>query len=356
MRSPGTVCPIGALPREHRIRWDHIHRNLMALRSPFLTHEFCTAVEQVRGDVYVLAITDKDSTTVGYFPFQYRRHLGRALGFAEKPGAELSDYFAIIADPTRKFDAVELLAQANLQAFRFDHLPTTLDNLTVADSAMSKGVKAHIDSPDYLSRIREEHKTFFATINRYERQLVSHLGKIKFTWQTDNFGEEVAKLIACKRAQFKRTNSPDVFAVDWKRNLVANANTLFEPSVRPILSTLYAGGQWIASHLGLGFAGTLHSWFPVYNYEYRKYGPGNILIANLVESAVREGFQCIDFGQGTSEYKMRYGSIEYSLSKGFVQRCTLRGGLDRLINALRWRIAAQRNGSRSGAARPIVRL
>ncbi len=98
-----------------------------------------------------------------------------------------------------------------------------------------------------------------------------------------------------------------------------------------ILSGLYAGDRLVAAHLGLRSNGVLHWWFPVYDPELARFGPGWMLLRELMLAGPELGLTRIDLGRGDDEYKRRAKTGEVVVCEGRVES----GSLGRRVRAMK---------------------
>jgi len=308
-------------------------------RSPFLTYGFCRAVQDVRGEVFAVAL-EEGGKTVGYFPFQ---RLERAIGAGEKVGGYMSDMFDIIGSRNRRFTSDEILRASGLHAFRYDHLPSELSAFCSGETVSSAGMRVRLDDfASYAADLAKKQSKFSASIHRGERQMNTDIGDVNFTFQTSDVTAELERLIAEKRTQYARTGTGDALQPPWTRALLFRFFETELQDLKPILSTLYAGSTWLSTCLCLGYADTLHIWFPAYNTEYRRYSPGNVLFFKMFEYGAAAGYRVFDFGEGVSDYKRRFLSSEYEVLQGANRRKSMRGFLDRALQSIEWRIRQMR--------------
>ncbi len=329
-----TLYSIGSLPEKLVLRWNELLATLV-LKSAFLSYSFCTAVERVRGGVFVLHIQTADGAE-GFLPFQHTK--GRRLfGHAAKVGGSLADYFGVIGNIQGALDVAELLRSARLSALRFDHAVPQLCPFIILDKEVAFGVRLQVATfQDFTSILEKRNKKFLSEVRRGERRLEA-LGPLEFEWHSRL--NEVGELIDSKRQQYQRTGSVDALGAIWHQRLLRElAATPSSPSCEVIFSRLLAGGVQIASHLGLRCHDTFHFWFPVYSLHLRRYSPGHILFFKMIEQASQEGVVTFDFGEGVSHYKMQYQGEVYELSKGVIRLDSLAGRVEGILQSLSWRL------------------
>jgi len=331
---------IEQLPKILVDRWEHFFTAGQPFISPFLSPCFCRAVEGARGGVHVLHLKDDDGEE-GFLPFQYRQ--GRRLfGHAEQVGGQMCDHFGLVGNIRCITHFPALLSRAGISALRFAQGIPSLCPFEFSDEEPSAGIRFSADSFSvFLERLMRCNKEFIKGVLRGERRMSVDCGKVVFEWQTSAGAEMLKRLIYEKRHQFERTGFQDVLAAPWKRNVLSTLlQAERQASCRAILSTLHAGGNWVASNLALVSMNALHFWYPVYNPNYRRYGPGHILFFKIIDHACSEGINTFDFGAGVAAYKMEYQGESYALFKGWVGANSANARLERYLQSMIWRTEA----------------
>jgi CelD/BcsL family acetyltransferase involved in cellulose biosynthesis len=316
--------------------WHRLHSQEAALRSPFTTYEFCQAVDRVRGDVFV-SILENRGKIQAFFPFE--RNLRLIPGIAQKPGGHLSDCFGIIGGTRHPLDEKEVLKAAGLSVFSFDHLPLLENGLPVWQGIVTHGMRVEVpDFEDYVERLRKTNKKFVKEVERHSSQLVQQYGPMNFQWQARRPDFELERLIDGKRSQYVKSGYRDALKSIWARRLLSELLRARDMHCEAVLSTLYCGDTWVASNLALRTDELLHIWFPVFNRQLRRFGPGHVLFFKLFESATAHGVQVIDFGGGAAPYKKKYAAQEYPLFKGSLRRFNLVSLAHQAAQSLSWRV------------------
>ena len=346
----GDVNQLADLASAERDAWRSHAASHLPIHSPYYTPGFASAVEAVRGGVKVLVLGTGGEAA--FLPFQIMPGRGAVLRAAEKVGGDMSDFFGLIGPPGRRLGSGELLRAAGLSAFHFDHLPEGLDSIEVGEVEQSQGFRLEIgDSAEaYFARLLGEDKHFAKQLARREKQLIAAMGELRFEWQSADPVAELDRLVGLKVDQYRRSNLGNPLGIEWKRRLLYHLTSQPAPDCVGLVASLWAGSTWIAAHLGLQFGSTLHSWFPVYNFEAAKFNPGHILFKQLIEKAPSNGVRAIDFGQGDSQYKRKYLSTPYVLRKGVLRDGGPRALADRIWLSAEWRL----NDWRRRRAEPAV--
>lgn len=347
----GNVLALSELAAADCGAWQHHAARSLPVRSPYYSLGFARAVDAVRGGVRVLRL-QAASGDGAYLPFQLLPGRGSLLHSGEKVGGELSDFFGIIAPQGFRLSAAELLARSGLSTFHFDHLPEAMASLETGEVEITEGFRLDIGgtADAYFARLLAGDKHFAKQLARREKQLTGELGPLCFEWQTRDTAAELDRLIEVKAEQFRRSGMADLFAVEWRRKLLYHLVERQDPECCGVLSTLWAGSTWVASHLGLQYEDVLHSWFPTYNYKIARFNPGHLLLKHLIAEAPSSGLRFIDFGQGDSQYKRKYLSDPYVLRKGVLRDRGIRALADRVWQAAEWRLHERRQARRNLAS------
>ena len=331
------VYDIDALSSTQIAAWNEL-LSLLPSRTAFLSHAFCLAIHDVRGNVRVVEIHG-DRGEIGFLPFQVRR--GRSLlGHGEQVGGHMSDHFGMVGNISAAIDPEWLLESAKLSALRFDRGTRELMPFSFQDEEKVDGVSVQVDDFNlYMKSLETADKEFVKSVARSARRLNREIGTISFTLNAANPLAELETLMAAKSEQYRRTGAQDAFATPWRRQILARLSR--EPAnslCRPFLSSISCDGTWIASNLGFICAERLSICYPAYNIAYRKYGPGHILFFHMIEHGVAQGIREFDFGPGEATYKLKYGGRIYARWKGALRRKSLRGYSEQALESCSWRI------------------
>jgi len=341
-----TSYNINSLPERLIGRWNELLET-SPVRSAFLSHAFCAAVQKVRGGVFVIHLQNENGEE-GFLPLQMKRGRG-FLGHAEKVGGSMSDYFGIIGHLSSPLDTEALLQAARLSSLRFDHAVAELCPFPFLDAEVSHGVRLEIDtSASVTDALALTNKRFVAEVSRNERRVRTQMGSLEFEWHSADH-RILNNLISTKRAQYRRTAVDDGLRSPWARRLLTELYlNSYSSYCRGVLSTLEAGGLWMASNFGLLCSDGYHHWFSVYNQRFRQYGPGHLLLVFMIEHCRQNGIATFDFGEGESFYKSRYGGSSYDLWKGAVRKSNLLGESERVLQSVEWRLRSCRHWLRLG--------
>lgn len=319
--------------------WETYRSQQAFLQNPFYSPLFVRTVAHAHPLVFICVI-EHNGRALGFFPFQYRNAVQRGLRSASCVGEDLADHCGLIAHPDLHLDPTSLLRLSRLNYFYFTHLDVAqLGHGLSSERTQSGPILEFPPNGAGGWQPPQMGKAFISETARRERQLQKHLGPLRFEWHTDD-GAEVERIIDMKRRQYRRTGVNDALAELWKRRVLQTLAGYCDPGCTGVVSRLYAGDTWVASHLGLRTHRVMHYWFPVYNPELARYAPGRLLIMRLIAAAHAAGVREFDHGGGESAAKRKFANGEHLYYRGAWYRRGLSAFVCRGTDAARWRLAA----------------
>ncbi|WP_429912836.1 GNAT family N-acetyltransferase [Glycocaulis sp.] len=321
------TCRAQSLGKTERDTWRSFQAADASFASPYFSLGFLDAMAAVRRDTRVLVIREAGAIK-GFLPF----HKG-ALGHARPLGGPLSDHHGFIAAPGTRFDLEAVLKAAGLKVFDFfgaigtqtafrDHAQL-VDGSWVID--LSAGYNAWIET-----RSAVEPKAF-RNLRARRRKLEEETVSFKFRIQDDR-PEVLEKAIEWKSRQYRRTSHFDVFSVDWTRKLIDTLVKGGLDNASGLVSSLEVNGQLAAAHVGMRSDTVLHYWFPVYDPEFSKLGPGLNLLTEIARTLSGEGLREIHLGPGEYDFKRELASWQFPLASGYVAAPSLLGAARQLAD------------------------
>jgi len=326
--------------------WNRLCESVPTFRSPFYSAHFARAVASVRSGVRV-CVLQRDNVPVGFLPFQYTSSWSKWLAAAEPVGNPLNDYFGLVADPEIRINPQELLDRSGLCYLGFTHLEESQLGIGLEGEQPQVGLRIQHTGDGTFGGAK---KSFLEDTARRQRKLEAKHGPLRFCFAESDWAAPLQHLIDTKRAQYKDTKVADPLAPEWTRSLLKVLAGTRESVCTGVLSTLYAGDTWVASHFGLRSGNVLHYWFPVYNAELREFAPGRLLLKRVCENAEREGVQCIDRGMGDSQAKRDMANDRHFFYRGAWFRPGTRAAAVRMFWSLKWRLAPSGKPARSAPA------
>ncbi len=313
----------GELRAEDLARWQEIIDGSSLYRSPFYSPHFTLAVGETRRDARV-AVLERDGEVIGFLPC----HLLR--GRVAKPiGGPINDYQGPILDCAAPVDGPELLKACGLRAYDFNHLPVAMNGL--AGSAHTRSVSPFIDLSDgyeaYVQGRGKPLKKVLSEMRRRTRNAARDFGgEVVFTVH-DPSPDTYAEHVTFKNASLAREGVKSTLDVGWVADTLEILRTTQTPEFAGLMSTVRAGETLLGTHFGIRSARDWHWWFPSYDAEHRKYGPGIMVIHGAAEATAGLGLERIDFGRGNSEYKLVMGTGHVDLCEGSIERVASPAGV-----------------------------
>ena len=321
--------------------WRRLRTANDALDSPYFHPGFAAAVHGIGHDVEVAIARGTDGSPTMLLPVQVQRGVARPAGW---PGV---DFQAPIAAPGTAVDAAALLRAGGWRALAFDHL------LADAAGGLEDSIEVRHDSPfvdvtggldGYLERASSTGRQNMQQARRRTRKLEEEVGPLRFVADSDD-PELLADVVRLKRGQYRATGAPDYFAVPGRQELLSSLLGTHDREFGAVLSGLYAGDQLVAAHFGLRSDAVLHWWFPVYDPDLARFGPGWLLLRQLVLAGPDLGVTRIDLGRGDDEYKRRAKTGDTIVCEARVES----GSLGRRLRAARREALTRVRTSRVGA-------
>jgi CelD/BcsL family acetyltransferase involved in cellulose biosynthesis len=308
------VLPASQFSVDQWADWEKIQAGVPGLDSAFFHPELTRLTSQVREDVEV-AVIENGRTSVGFFPFQRGPR-----GIAQAVTGRLSEFHGVIVDPSAQWTPSELMRTCGLSSWHFDHLPVTQAHFQ--PYVWSQSGSPYMDLSRGYEAYRTEQRSkgsSLAQAERKSRKLAREVGPLRFEFHTDE-AEVFSSLLEWKTAQHDRTGVLSVLHVEWVTALLGKLAQVQGNNFGGLLSSLYAGDELVAVHLGLYSRAALHIWFPAYDCHYERYSPGLILLLELARAAADRGFHRIDFGRGSERYKANFKSGDIPIAEGSVDR------------------------------------
>ncbi|PHR54478.1 MAG: hypothetical protein COA47_15460 [Robiginitomaculum sp.] len=298
--------------------WTDLRSASSDLSSPYFSPEWTAHVAKVRKDIQVAVLHDDNQKITGFLPLQ--RPKGRV---ALPVGGALNDYHGIIAAPGLDIDLRLAMRDCKVGRFDFSHVPAS-QQIFERHAHINHGSHV-IDLSNGLETYRQSRldngSSETKRARKRKRKLDRDIGPVRIeTYSQDT--EAFAQLMCWKRAQYKNTCIPDVFAHRWTRDLVQN---LFEAGgpgkFGGALFLLYAGDQMVAANFCLADGDILHAWFVAHDRKFARYSPGQILFESMIDTFADSHIREIDLGAGDYRFKTSLASFRRPMNAGFVAGC-----------------------------------
>jgi CelD/BcsL family acetyltransferase involved in cellulose biosynthesis len=240
-----------------------------------------------------------------------------------------------------------LLRLSGLKSLYFTHLDESLYSGGLVGGKPEVGHR--IDFPQggeaFWEEKRRDDKKFVSDTERRERKLIREYGAMRFTFCEEHGEAALSDLIARKREQYQRTGVMDSLRAKRTRDILHALSGTRDEQCRGMVSTLYAGDTWVASHFGLRSGATLHYWFPVYNPALKAFAPGRILLKQIILDAQIHGLARIDRGAGDSVAKRDFSTSQHFFYSGLWQRPSIAALSHRTGLSIGWRLERLRGAA-----------
>ncbi|KPP83066.1 MAG: hypothetical protein HLUCCA04_03040 [Oceanicaulis sp. HLUCCA04] len=309
-----------SLGKTERDAWRSFQSADPALASPYFSLGFFDAMAAVRRDTRVLVIREGGAIK-GFLPF----HKG-VLGHARPLGGPLSDHHGFIAAPGAVFDLHTVLRKAGLKVFDFfgalASQPAFREHAQETDGSWVIDLASGYD--DWVAARSAIEPKAFRNLRARRRKLEKEASSFQFRIHDDR-PEILAKALEWKSAQYRRTGHFDVFSVEWTRQLIDTLLGDRLDNASGLVSSLEINGELAAAHVGMRSGSVLHYWFPVYDPQFSKLGPGLNLLLEIARELASEGLQEIHLGPGEYEFKRELASWQFPLVTGFATAPSLTG-------------------------------
>lgn len=337
-----TIYSASELPKVYVDHWRELALATTSSPNPFLSYVYLRAVADSRPFVYA-AVLRRGESVLGYLPFQFATHLHKRLKVAEPPGADLAGYFGLTGGSDCVLNSDTLLTACGLNYMWVEQLDQSQRVHGLTAEAVRTGLIVDLQggAKQYWAEARRLDPKFVTDTERRERQLVMACGPLKFTFSTAD-PDILDHLIEQKRAQYRRTGVTDALRTSWRRRVLHRLAERRDPDCTGVLSTLYAGSSWVASHFGLLGGRTLYFCFPVYNPEFRRYSPGRLLVKAIIDAADESGIVAIDRCAGDTQAKRDFANVEHKFYRGAWRRPCLATLSYQVGCSIYWRISGLR--------------
>jgi CelD/BcsL family acetyltransferase involved in cellulose biosynthesis len=329
------TLPASSLTEEMWSVWSDIQSSDAVPDNPYLCADFTRSVARVRTDVEVVLFEDC-GRPVGFFPFQRE---GRK---AHSVSGRLSESHGAVVLNGTEWSALEMFRAAGLTSWHFDHLPASQKEL--ARFAWGTKPCPEIDLTDgyevYRKAARKTGGSFKQT-ERKARKMEREVGPLRFEWHSSD-ATALRDLVKWKSEQHRLTGVLQIFKRPWVAQMLEALTSVESPDFHAPLSTLHAGDQLVAVHIGPCSRTVLSLWFPTYNPDFEKYSPGLILLLKMAEAAAARGVCRLELGPGNEQYKQQFKTGDHPVLEGMLAQSHVRAATRRAWYQTKKRIRASR--------------
>src|SRR5262245_32440968 len=227
---------------------------------------------------------------------------------------------AVVHAPGYAWDGAELLEACGLAVWEFDHLIAEQVRY-FAPQEYAPRASPVVDLTDgwdnWIARKKTSRR--IKRSREQERKLEREHGPLRFVLDSRD-PRHLDLLMQWKSAQYRRTGRFDRFARRW---FADGMRQLFETRTETFsgeLSVTFVRDRPVSLCLSLRADGILGGWFPAYDVDFARYGPGTIHQRHLLMHAAANGIRLFDCGAGEERYKQTFRDLDIGLARGVLRR------------------------------------
>lgn len=321
-----------------------------AFQRPDIVEIWLETIGRARGiEPCFVAVLAPSGEPAMLLPLGMRRHHGTLV--LEFIDAGYSDYNApvLFADKALAWDGPQLWSALVRHLPRFDvaileKMPDLIGDLANPLAALAQ--HAH-DESGHAVRLYEPWTLFarerirhLSDSNRRRRKL-ERLGPVRIAIAATAEEREqfLAAMMRLKRRKFVETHGLDAFTLPGATDFYRTSTGRLGAAGTVQLSALLLGERILAAHWGYVVGNRFYHLMPAHESgEWRAYAPGRLLNEWLLQWAIEQKLEYLDFGIGDEPYKFDYCDVHIALHDAYLPQ-TMRGRV--LAAAARARSAAR---------------
>jgi CelD/BcsL family acetyltransferase involved in cellulose biosynthesis len=284
-----------------------------SLGSPYFALEFAECCEEARSDTRVV-LARTHGQIRAFLPIQTGR-----FGYVRPLAGPLGDVQGLIAEPGYEVRLDAMMRAARIPVYDFQSALSSqsafAEHAHHRDGSWIMDVSCGID--DWRARRKSVTPKFIRNLSTRERRLQDVEGGHSFI-MADARPEAVDALVRWKRQQYQQTGVFDVFSVDWPMRLLRAILKRQSDRFSGVCSTLNINGEIVAVHVGMASDRICHYWFPAYDRDFARMGPGLLLLVEMAKTAAGLGHLGVELGPGAYGFKQDMASYQVGLASGYV--------------------------------------
>lgn len=148
----------------------------------------------------------------------------------------------------------------------------------------------------------------------YQIKRLANSGELKFkiAENKEEINRIVNFIIKHKSKQYENTNAWNLFKIDVNKSFFNSSSLEFNKIM--YITYLMLNEKIIAAHFGYIYNKRCYYLFPVYDYSYKKYSPGKILLKKIIDHCIANSLEYFDLTIGLEDYKKKYSNNENEIS------------------------------------------
>ena len=258
----------------------------------------------------VITLFYKNNELISILPLNIKEE--RFIKILNWNGFPFSDYNQPIIKNNQKLNSEDfkLIISKIYLNYKFDNIH--LLNCINSDFLKNKFISNNFSKLNFFKDESDTNiiKNLNKKINYEENRLKKNFKFELFIDIKKNKKEIINFFIFEKNKQLVRTRAWNYLKFENYKNYLYDLIKLDEKNL--CFSCLKINNKIISSHIGYKFNDNYYYIFPVYDLDYKKYSPGNILLYKLIENYRSKKFNSFDFTIGNELYKNKLSNfIDY---------------------------------------------
>ncbi|MFH1917360.1 MAG: GNAT family N-acetyltransferase [Nanoarchaeota archaeon] len=282
--------------------------------SPFSSAGYAAAWISAFGDILPpqIYLAFAGSNLIGVAPLMLEEGILKFIGGGMYD--DTSDYCDFVVRNEFEYEVMPLFIEALTAHGKYllDQVPSrskTLDFFQERDdSSRTSLIKLPGSWEDYLRLLQAgDRKDVLYYLNKLSRDFPDATYSIT---QKSDLGKTAEQLLSFHQKVWSEKGE-GFFGLDEKgRRSVQFVRGLVEKIPEKIrISSVKRQDELFAMNFGFVDGSTVYHYLAVTNPEKKAYSPGKVLLANDIQTAIREGLICFDFMRGSDPYKNRFGVV-----------------------------------------------
>ena len=242
----------------------------------------------------------------------YKRYFLKILSWSGFPFSDYNQPLIRNNYTLEKLDFKFLISTLS-KKYRFDviHLINNTNN-QIFDLRSYKSNKAY-------KLIFKNHNSCDLIINKFKKKINYEENRLKnkFNYKiylnpSNNKKFEILNFFVEKKMeQLNRTNAWNYLKIKKFKDYIFKLEKFDQSKIS--FSCIEVNGKIISSHIGYTLNKNYYYIFPAYDYSYKKFSPGNILLFKLIEICKTKNFIDFDLTIGEENYKKSFTNYEIDL-------------------------------------------
>ncbi len=307
---------------------------LSASHVPFLRFEYLQTWWETRGggewpedSQLIIIAAYEDDRLLGAAPLFHTRNKEGKPALMFVGAIEVSDFLDFIALPEGLPDFIKgmldvLISDQSIPAWEVLDLYNILEDSPSFKSLSSEAEirgwhyqKSPLQPSPYIP-LPDDFETYLAGIDKKQRHEIRRKlrnveqslseGSLYITQSEDQLNSDVETFI---NMMAQDPNKKDFLTPQMRQHIRNTAQTAFNEGWLQLAFFTLDGGK-AAANMSFIFNDRLWLYNSGWDWDFREFSPGWVLLANLIQWAVEQGINEFDFMRGDEDYKYKFGGID----------------------------------------------